>query len=47
MVQDNDHEMADPFLQLFDLLFKGQCVLMKTFSAIVFPQPSKAETNLA
>ena len=44
MVQDNDHEMADPFLQFFDLLFNSQCILMRTFSSIVL-QSSKVEFN--
>jgi len=44
VVYDDDHEIANPTLQLFDLLFNSRCLLIKTISSIVL-QPSQAEFN--
>ena len=44
MMQDDDHEMADPFLQLFELLFNSQRVLTRSFS-LIFLQPPKGDNK--
>jgi len=43
MVHDSDHEIPEPNLHLFDLLFNSRCLLMrKSFNYL---SPLKAEFN--